>query len=147
MKIAIACDHGGFERKEQVKNFLMGKGYEVEDFGTHNTESCHYPVFGEAAANAVASGACEKGIVICTTGIGMSIVANKVKGIRCAHCTDLHTAEMTRHHNDSNMLAIGAALSDEALSCQMAEVFLTTEFDGGRHQTRVDMITAIEEKN
>lgn len=147
MKIALGSDHGGFQRKEEIKRYLLAQGHEVKDVGTYSTESCHYPEFGEAAANAVADGECQRGIVVCTTGIGMSIVANKVRGIRCALCSDVHCAEMTRRHNDANMLAIGAVNSDEDLACAMVQTFLDTPFEGGRHQTRVDMITRIEEKN
>ena len=146
MKIAIASDHGGFERKEQVKAHLLELGHQVQDFGTYSTESCHYPQFGAAAARAVARGECDRGIVICTTGIGMSIVANKVKGVRCALCSDEHCAEMTRHHNNANVLAMGAVNTDQALACRLTDVFLSTEFDGGRHQTRVDMISALEQE-
>ena len=108
MKIAIASDHGGFDLKEQVKVWLQEMGHEVEDFGCHSKESCDYPDFGAAAARAVASGQCERGIVICTTGIGISITANKVKGIRCALCSEPWSAEMTRRHNNANVLAMGA---------------------------------------
>ena len=146
MKIALASDHGGFERKEQLKRWLLEQGYQVSDFGTDSKESCHYPVFGAAAAKAVASGACERGIVICTTGIGMSMVANKVKGVRCALCCDEHAAEMTRRHNDANMMALGAAYCDEETACRLAQVFLNTSFEGGRHETRVEMIRALEEE-
>ena len=144
MKISIGCDHGGYALKETVKAMLLEQGHEVVDVGCHSTESVDYPLFGEAAARAVASGECEKGIVICTTGIGISIAANKVKGIRCAHCCDTLTAEMTRRHNDSNMLAMGAGITGVNLAKKMVEVFLSTEFEGGRHQRRVDQLNAIE---
>ena len=144
MKIAMGCDHGGYALKEDIKNLLTGKGYEVVDCGTYSTDSCDYPVFGEAAARKVASGECEYGIVICTTGIGISIAANKVRGIRCAHCTDTLSAEMTRRHNNANMLAIGAGITGKNLAERMVEVFLSTEFEGGRHARRVALLDDIE---
>ena len=142
--IAIASDHGGYTLKEHIKTYLEGKGYTVKDCGTNSTDSCDYPIFGKAAAEAVASGECEKGIVICTTGIGISITANKVKGIRCALCSDPFSAEMTRRHNDANMMAIGAGFTGKNMAERMVEVFLTTEFEGGRHQRRVDKMMALE---
>ena len=144
--IAIASDHGGYALKEHIKTYLAAKGVECQDFGTHSTESCDYPVFGRAAAEAVASGQCEKGIVICTTGIGISITANKVKGIRCALCSEPLSAEMTRRHNDANMLAIGAGLTAPMMAKRLVDVFLSTEFEGGRHQRRIDKMMAIENK-
>ena len=140
MKISIGCDHGGFALKEQIKGFLQEKGHEVEDVGTYSTESCDYPDFGRAAALAVAEGRCERGIVICTTGIGISIAANKVRGVRCALCTEPLSAEMTRRHNDANMLAMGAGLTGKNMAERIVEVFLSTEFEGGRHQRRVDKL-------
>ena len=142
--IAIASDHGGYALKEHIKTYLAAKGIECQDFGTHSTESCDYPIFGKAAAEAVASGQCEKGIVICTTGIGVSIVANKVKGIRCALCSDPLSAEMTRRHNNTNMLAMGAGIIGQNLAMDIVDTWLTTEFEGGRHQRRVDKISALE---
>ena len=144
MKISMGCDHGGYALKEDIKKLLEGKGYEVVDCGTYSTDSCDYPIFGEAAARKVASGECEYGIVICTTGIGISIAANKVRGIRCAHCTDTLSAEMTRRHNNANMLAIGAGITGKNLAERMVEVFLSTEFEGGRHARRVALLDAIE---
>ena len=144
MRIAIASDHGGYDLKEQVKAWLRELGHEAEDFGCHGRESCDYPDFGAAAARAVASGQCERGVVICTTGIGISITANKVRGIRCALCGDPWSAEMTRRHNDANMLAMGAGVVGPLLARRIVETFLTTEFEGGRHQRRVDKITAVE---
>lgn len=144
MKIAIACDHGGYALKEAVKAHLTEKGYEAVDFGTNSTESCDYPDFAAPAAKAVAAGECEKGIVICTTGIGVSIVANKVKGIRCALCSDPLSAEMTRRHNDTNMLAMGAGITGQNLAMDIVDIWLATEFEGGRHQRRVDKIMALE---
>jgi len=144
MKIAMGCDHGGFAMKEAVKKELIEKGHEVKDCGTYSTDSCDYPVFGEAAARAVASGECERGIVICTTGIGISIAANKVKGIRCAHCADALEAQLCRQHNNANMIAIGAGFTGPKLASAMVEAFLTTEFEGGRHARRVALMDAIE---
>ena len=142
--IAIGSDNGGFELKEKVKRHLAEQGIECKDVGCPDKSSCDYPVFGRAAAEAVASGECEKGIVICTTGIGISISANKVKGIRCALCGDVLSAKMTRLHNDANMLAMGAGIVGPNLARRMAEVFLTTPFEGGRHQRRVDKMMALE---
>lgn len=142
--IAIACDHGGYSLKEEVKKHLIDSGYAVRDFGTNSLESCDYPDYAAPAAQAVAAGECEKGIVICTTGIGVSIVANKIDGIRCALCSDLLSAEMTRRHNDSNMLALGAGIVGKNLALAIVDQWLSTEFEGGRHQRRVDKITALE---
>ncbi len=144
MKIAMGSDHGGFDLKEQIKAWLQENGHEVVDFGCHSKESCDYPDFGAAAARAVASGQCERGIVICTTGIGISITANKVKGIRCALCSDPWSAEMTRRHNDANMLAMGAGVVGPLLAQRIVEAFLSFAFEGGRHQRRVDKIMAVE---
>ena len=143
--ISIACDHGAIALKNHLKAYLEGKGYQVKDFGTHTTDSCDYPDFAAPAARAVASGECEKGIVLCTTGIGVSMVANKVKGVRCALCHEAHSAEMTRRHNDANVLAIGAGVTGVNLAERIVDVFLTTEFEGGRHQRRVDKVMAVEE--
>ena len=143
--IALGSDHGGYDLKERVKAYLDQEKIPYKDFGTDSTESCDYPVFGKAAAEAVASGQCEKGIVICTTGIGISITANKVKGIRCALCADSLSAEMTRRHNDANMLAMGAGIVGPNLAERIVDTFLNTEFEGGRHQRRVDLISAMEE--
>ena len=146
MKIALGCDHGGYELKEYIIQVLKRLGHEVEDFGCHSLDSCDYPDFGAAAARAVAEGKCERGIVICTTGIGISITANKVKGIRCALCSEPLSAELTRHHNDANMLAMGAGMVGPMMARQIVTAFLTHEFDGGRHQRRVDKITAVENR-
>ena len=145
MMISIAADHGGFALKEHIKAYLTAKGYEVKDFGTSSEESCDYPDFARPAAEAVASGQCEKGIVICTTGIGVSITANKVHGIRYALCGDSLTAEMTRRHNDSNMLAMGAGIIGNNLAERIVDTFLSTQFEGGRHQRRIDKMMAIEQ--
>ena len=144
MKIALGCDHGGYDLKLYVRKVLEDLGHEVEDFGCLSKESCDYPDFGAAAARAVAEGSCDRGIVICTTGIGISITANKVKGVRCAHCADCLQAEMTRRHNDANMMAIGAGFTGPNMAERMVEVFLSTEFEGGRHARRVEKMMALE---
>ena len=145
MKIAIGCDHGAFALKEVVKAHLEGKGYEVCDYGTYSLDSCDYPDFAEKAAKAVASGECEKGIVLCTTGIGISIAANKVKGVRCALLSDKMSARLTRQHNDTNMMAIGAGVVGENLALEIADTWLSTEFSGDeRHQRRIDKVMALE---
>ncbi|MBE5855180.1 MAG: ribose 5-phosphate isomerase B [Lachnospiraceae bacterium] len=139
--IAIASDHGGVDLKEAVKNHLEKEGYEVKDFGTNSKDSCDYPDFARPAAEAVADGTCEKGIVICTTGIGVSITANKVPGIRCALCSDSLTAKMTRLHNDANVLAMGAGITGELLALEIVDTFLKTEFSGEeRHARRIRKI-------
>ena len=144
MKIAIGSDHGAFALKNKFVAHLEAQGHEVKDFGTYSLDSCDYPDFGAAAAKAVAAGECEKGIVVCTSGIGISITANKVKGIRCAHCADCLQAEMTRRHNDANVMAIGAGFTGKNMAERMVQVFLTTGFDGGRHERRVDKVMALE---
>ena len=140
--IALASDHAGFELKEEIKKYLVDNNYDIMDFGTNSPASVDYPTFGRMAAEAVASGECDKGIVCCGTGIGISIVANKVKGIRCALCTDEFTAEMSRKHNDANMLAMGARVVEEAKALKMVEIWLNTECEEGRHRRRIDMIEA-----
>jgi len=142
--IAIACDHGGFALKEQVRQHLESQGIAYKDFGCYSPESVDYPVTGAAAAKAVASGECERGIVICTTGIGISMTANKVKGVRCALCHDPYSAEMTRRHNNANVLAMGGGMVGPFMAFQIVDTFLSTEFEGGRHQRRVDLIMALE---
>lgn len=142
--IAIACDHSALELKAEVEALLTSRGLEYRDFGTYTADSCHYPIYGARAAHAVAGGECDRGIVICGTGIGMSLVANKIPGIRCALCGDPYSAKMTRAHNDANMLALGARVIGVELAKMIVEAFLDTPFEGGRHQTRVDMITALE---
>ncbi len=144
MKIALACDHGGFELMRKVKAHLDELGHETMDFGTYSLESCHYPVFGARAAHAVADGECKLGVIICTTGIGISMAANKVPGARCALCSDCYSAEMTRRHNNANMLALGAAVVGPGLALKIVDAFLSASFEGGRHATRVDMLSAIE---
>jgi len=140
MKIAIASDHGGYELKENIKKYLEAKDIEVLDLGTDSEESVDYPVYGKACGEAVASGKADRGIVCCGTGIGISIAANKVDGIRCALCTDVHMAEMTRKHNDANMLALGGRTTELQTALDITETWLVTEFEGGRHQRRVDML-------
>ena len=140
MKIALGCDHGGYAMKEDIKKQLEGLGHEVKDCGTYSTESCDYPIFGEAAARAVASGECEYGIVVCTTGIGISIAANKVKGIRCAHCADTLEAQLCRQHNNANVLCLGERVTGQGVALDIAELFLNTAFEGGRHLRRINQI-------
>ena len=145
MKLAIGCDHGALALKNKAVAHLTAKGYEVVDFGTYTMDSCDYPDFAEKAANAVASGECEKGIVLCTTGIGISIAANKVKGIRCALLSDIMSARLTRLHNDTNMMALGAGIVGENLALEIVDTWLTTEFSGdARHQRRIDKVMALE---
>ena len=146
MKIAIAADHGGLNLKNKIKEYLKANGYGISDFGTDSAESCDYPDFALPAAEAVASGECDRGIIICSTGIGVSIVANKVPGVRCAHCHDSYCAEFTRRHNDANVLAMGEKGRGVGYALEIVDVFLRTEFEGGRHQRRVDKITAVEKK-
>ena len=139
--IAIGSDHGGFDLKEKVKVHLLEKGYEVKDVGCYEKVSVDYPTFGHAVAKAVAAGECEKGIVICTTGIGISITANKTAGIRCALCSEPLSAKMTRLHNDANVLAMGAALVGDMMAMEIVDTFLDTAFSGDeRHQRRIDLI-------
>lgn len=143
--IAIGSDHGGYDLKQRVIQYLEEKGIQCQDMGCHSKASCDYPVFGHAVAKAVAEGKCDKGIVICTTGIGISISANKVAGIRCALCSDALSARMTRLHNDANVLAMGAGIVGENLALDIVETFLGTEFSGEeRHRRRVDLIEKTE---
>ena len=145
MKISIGCDHGALALKNKLVSWLEAKGHEVKDFGTYTLDSCDYPEFAAAAAKAVASGECEKGIVLCTTGIGVSISANKVDGIRCALLADVWSAKMTRLHNDTNMMALGAGVVGENLALEIVDTWLTTEFSGDeRHQRRIDKVMALE---
>ena len=142
--IAIGSDHGGYALKQRVIQYLEERGISYLDCGCSGEKGCDYPVFGHAAAKAVAEGRCEKGIVICTTGIGISISANKVPGIRCALCADVLSAKMTRLHNDANMLAMGAGIVGENLALEIVDTFLNTDFSGEeRHQRRIDMIEKI----
>lgn len=144
--IAIGCDHGGYALKQEVMKHLTELGLDHKDFGTYSEESCDYPIYGEAVARAVASGECDRGIVICGTGIGISIAANKIKGIRAALCGDCFSAEMTRRHNDANILAMGARVLGSGLALKIVDTFLTTPFEGGRHSRRIDLISEIESK-
>ena len=146
MKIAIACDHGAVTLKEHLMEHLRNEGYEVVNFGTDTTASCDYPDYAGPAARAVASGACDRGIVLCTTGIGMSIAANKVKGVRCALLSDIMSARMTRLHNDTNLMAVGAGVVGENLAFEIADTWLTTPFSGEeRHVRRLAKLKAMEE--
>ena len=144
MKIAIGCDHGALDLKNKVIAHLTAKGHEVVNFGTDTLDSCDYPDYAAPAAKAVASGECDKGIVLCTTGIGVSITANKVKGIRCALLSDVMSARMTRQHNDTNMMAIGAAVVGQMLALEIIDTWLGTDYEGGRHQRRIDKMMALE---
>ena len=146
MKIAIGCDHAGINLKPALIDFLKEKGYEYHDFGTYTTDSCNYAEFGQKVAEAVAFDGYDKGILICGTGIGISIAANKVPGIRCAHCHDVFSAKATRMHNDANVIAFGERVIGKGLMLEIVNAFLTTEFEGGRHQARIDTITQIENK-
>ena len=139
--IALACDHGGFDMKQIVIEYLEEHGIEYKDFGCYDKTSCDYPVFARPAAEAVASGECEKGIVVCTTGIGISIVANKVKGVRAALCNDPYAAKMTRLHNDANVLALGGGMIGKNMAIDILETFLNTEFsEGENHIRRISLI-------
>ena len=142
--IALGSDHAGLPLKKEIIALLEEMNLEYKDYGTYTTDSCDYAMFAQRAANAVAAGECERGILCCGTGIGISMAANKVKGIRCACCSDCYSAKMTRKHNDANMLAMGARVVGVDLGRMIAEIFLTTEFEGGRHQRRIDQIMAIE---
>ena len=144
--LVIASDHGGFALKQELMEHLRTRGVEFEDIGTYTGESCDYPVYAEQAARGVAEGKYEKGILICGTGIGMSLAANKTRGIRCAVLSDCFSAEMCRAHNDANMMSLGARVTGIELAKRMVDIFLTTEFLGGRHGRRVDLIRALEEK-
>ncbi len=139
--IALGSDHGGYDLKIKVKEFLESKGYECKDYGCYDKSSCDYPDFGRAAAMAVANGECEKGVVVCTTGIGISMVANKVKGVRCALCTDPFMAKMTRLHNDANVLALGGSITGELESLDIVDTFFATEFSNEeKHCRRIGKI-------
>ena len=144
--IVIASDHAGFALKQELMAHLRDKGVEFEDVGTYTTESCHYPQFAEKAARGVAEGKWEKGILVCGTGLGMSMAANKIPGVRCALLSDCFSAEMCRAHNDANMIALGGRVIGPELAKRLVDIFLATEFLGGKHAVRVDMIRALEEK-
>ena len=147
MKIAIGNDHAAVELKNHIKKYVEAKGYIVVNFGTDDNSSCDYPVYGEKVARAVVSGECELGILICGTGIGISIAANKVKGIRAAVCSEPYSARLTRQHNNANIIAFGARVVNEVMAEKIVDEFLSAEFEGGRHAERVAKISAIEEKN
>ncbi|MBU0580628.1 MAG: ribose 5-phosphate isomerase B [Candidatus Margulisbacteria bacterium] len=146
MKIAIGSDHGGFELKEVIKSFLQERGYELKDFGTNSNESCDYPDYAFQVAQAVVKGQFERGILICGTGIGMSMAANKVKGIRASLCHDVYTAKMGREHNDANILTLGARVLKKQLALDILETWLTTSFTNDRHQRRLNKIAEYEKK-
>lgn len=144
MKIAIGNDHVAVEMKNHITSYLEEMGHEVINFGTDSSERCDYPVYGKKVADAVASGECERGILICGTGIGISLAANKVKGIRAAVCSEAYSARLTRQHNDANIIAFGARVVGIATAEMIVDEFIKTEYEGGRHQKRIDMIAAIE---
>lgn len=147
MKVALCCDHGGLSLKNMISEFLENNGYEVADFGTNASDSCDYPDYALPAAEAVASGACARGIFVCTTGIGVSITANKVPGVRCALCSEPVSARLTREHNDANALALGAGFTAGVLALEIVKVFLETPFSNGeRHRRRIEKISAVEKK-
>ena len=146
MKIAIGNDHAALDMKNLILAHLQEKGYEVVNFGTDEPASTDYAIYAEKVANAVAEGSCDRGILICGTGIGISIAANKVRGIRCAHCAEPVSARLTRQHNDANILAFGARTTGPEVAKEMVDVFLTTDFEGGRHQRRIDQIADIERR-
>ena len=142
--IAIACDHGAVELKKEIEAMLDEMGLAYQDFGTDSSASVDYPVYAEKAALAVTGGACDRGILLCGTGLGMSLAANKVRGIRCALCGDCYSAEMARRHNNANMLALGARVIGPELAKKITQIFLTTAFEGGRHARRVGMIDTLD---
>ena len=145
MKISLGCDHGGLELKNEIKAHLEARGFECRDFGTYTKDSCDYPDYARPAAEAVASGECERGILVCTTGIGVSITANKVNGVRCALLHDKMSARLTREHNDTNMMALGAGVVGPMLALEIVDTWLDTPFSGvERHQRRIDKVMAIE---
>lgn len=144
MKIAIGNDHVAVGMKNHITKYLEGKGYEIVNFGTDSEERADYPIYGKKVADAVASGECELGILICGTGIGISLAANKVKGIRAAVCSEPYSARLTRQHNNANIIAFGARVVGEATAEMIVDEFLNAEYEGGRHQKRIDMIAAIE---
>ena len=145
MKIAIGCDHGGYKLKEVLKKYLTEKGMEITDFGCYDEKSVDYPLYGAKVARSVASKENDFGILICSTGIGISISANKVKGIRAALCGDLHSAEMTRRHNDANVICMGARVISVEKAIALADIFVNTEYEGGRHDARVAMLNALDD--
>lgn len=146
MRIAIGSDHGGYPLKELIKEHLENKGLEIKDFGTDSEASCDYPEFAQAVGEAVAAGEYDRGIVVCGTGIGISIAANKIPGIRCALVGDCFSAKATRQHNDANVLALGARVVGPGLALEIVDIWLGTEFEGGRHQKRIEKINNIEKR-
>ena len=145
--IAMGCDHAAFTFKEEIKKYLTEKGFRIKDFGTYSTERADYPDYGIAVGEAVARGECERGLLFCGTGIGISIAANKVKGIRCANCSEPLSAILSRRHNDANCLAIGARVVGIELAKMIVDEWLAAEFEGGRHKERIDKIAAYEESH
>ena len=145
--IAIGCDHGGYELKQEIKKYLDEKGIEYKDYGCDSLDSVDYPIYAKKVAHAILDGECEKGILICGTGLGISLAANKVKGIRACVCSEPFTAKMSRAHNDCNVLAFGARVVGGELAKMIVDTWINTEFEGGRHQRRVDLLMEIEEKN
>lgn len=147
MKIALGSDHGGLDLKNTIIEYLNEKGIEIKDFGTYTKDSCNYPKYGELVAEAVAAGEYDYGILVCGTGLGISLAANKVKGIRAACVSDVFSAKMSKAHNNANILSLGERVVGKGLALEIVENWLNTEFEGGRHQARVDLITEIEVKN
>ena len=145
--IAFGCDHGGFELKNEIISHLNKRGIEVTDVGTYSTDSCNYPDYARALCKRIQSGEFERGILVCGTGIGISIAANKHNGIRAACCSDTFSARMTRMHNDANVLCLGGRVVGAGLACDMVDLFIDTEFEGGRHSARVEMLAEIEKEN
>lgn len=146
MKVAIGCDHAGLQLKNAVIEHLKQRGFEITDCGTYDTASCHYPVFAQKVAHEVTSGNAEKGILVCGTGVGMSMAANKIKGIRAACVSDCFSAEATRAHNDANIVCFGQRVVGEGLAFKIVDAFLDTKFEGGRHQLRIDMVNELDNK-
>lgn len=145
MKIAIGCDHTAVDLKETIKKHLQDKGHEVEDVGTYSKESCDYPIYGFKVANKIKNGEAERGVLICGTGVGISLAANKVKGIRAVVCSEPYTAKMARMHNNAQIVAMGARVVSDGLATDIVDAFMNAEFEGGRHQRRVDILSRIEE--
>ena len=142
--LALAADHGGYQLKEEIKKHLDGKGIEYKDFGCYEEKSCDYPDMAKLACDAVVSGECDKALLFCGTGIGISMAANKIKGIRACACSDWFSAKFTRAHNDANALCLGGRVTGPGLAAEIVDIFLETPFEGGRHQTRIDKVMALE---
>jgi ribose 5-phosphate isomerase B len=145
--VALGSDHAGYELKKAISDWLKGNGWDVRDVGAPSAERADYPIYGKAAAEMVQSGECRLGVLICGTGVGIALAANKMRGIRCAVCSEPFTAKLARQHNDANMLGLGARVVGPGLALMIVEEFLNADFEGGRHKIRVDMITQIEEEN